>query len=524
MTPQQKAPDATGKRAEFAAAPAEARRAGRGAVLITSAKALFILSAWAVHAALPRLLQSDGEYGRFAVGFGAIAMLNNVLIASTVQSVSKMVSAERASPGRVLRQGLLIQATLGGGLSLLLFGVAPLIARYAYVDPTVSGLLRIGAAVALAYSVYAAVVGYLNGERLFHRQAGLDAVFSVLRTGGILTAAAVGASAGSALSGFAFASLTIVIIALLLSGFGERGPGVPLRDWLRFMVPVWTFQAFLSVLMQLDLHLLKGSLTQLALEQGELAQAAQDLANRQAAYYRSAQMFAFVPYQLVLSITFILFPYVSRATSLGDASATRDSIRRGFRGAVLVLFAVASPVAAGGADVIHVVYPEAYRVAGDALTCLAFGMVGFSLFVLGATVLGGAGRPSLAALLAGGGVLILLVVCPAAIRMSGLGPEALFATAASTCAANVAALGSIAFVLVRLFGNCLPWTSALRAGVAAALAFAVVRAIPSSGSTLLTLCALGSGSLVYGLSLVALREVQRADVQALKAVLGYARR
>ncbi len=49
----------------------------------------------------------------------------------------------------------------------------------------------------LCYALYAALVGSLNGRRMFMHQAGLDMTFSTVRTIGIVGAAALGYGAAT---------------------------------------------------------------------------------------------------------------------------------------------------------------------------------------------------------------------------------------------------------------------------------------------------------------------------------------
>ena len=165
----------------------EARHAGRGLVWVASGKIVFIVTAYAVALSLPRLFGSEQVFGLFSVAFGAASILNNVLVASTVQTVSKLVSEDETRAGQTLRQGLLLQlfvgTALGGGLAL----AAPLIAEQALLDAALTPLIRIAGGVVFAYALYATLVGSLNGRRRFSHQARLDMTFSVLRTAGLVT-------------------------------------------------------------------------------------------------------------------------------------------------------------------------------------------------------------------------------------------------------------------------------------------------------------------------------------------------
>ena len=159
----------------------DARRAGRGLVSIAGAKGYFIISSYAVQLLLPRILGEAKEFGLYSATMSGVAILTNVLIVATIQSVSKFVSEDEARAEVTLRQGLRVQTLLGGALALGLFVFAPVIAHL-LLDDQLTRLIRVASVVVFAYALYAAVVGSLNGRHWFSKQARLDFAFSTLRT------------------------------------------------------------------------------------------------------------------------------------------------------------------------------------------------------------------------------------------------------------------------------------------------------------------------------------------------------
>ena len=76
----------------------DAQRNRRGLLWITGAKAFFIASSYGTQLVLPRLLGTVADFGLFATAMNVVSILNNVLIASTLQSVSKFVSGDGDYP------------------------------------------------------------------------------------------------------------------------------------------------------------------------------------------------------------------------------------------------------------------------------------------------------------------------------------------------------------------------------------------------------------------------------------------
>jgi O-antigen/teichoic acid export membrane protein len=93
------------------------RKAGRGVLSLTGSKLYFIIAGYAVQVLVPRLLGSPEEFGLFAATMGGISILNNVMIAATIQTVSKRISEDASAAETTLRQGLTLQLLVGGGLA-----------------------------------------------------------------------------------------------------------------------------------------------------------------------------------------------------------------------------------------------------------------------------------------------------------------------------------------------------------------------------------------------------------------------
>ena len=496
-------------------APATNQSAGRGVLSITSAKIYFIVSGYAVQLLLPRWLGTPEEFGLYSSAMNVVSILNNVLIAATVQTVSKHVSEDLEHAPSTLRQGLVLQLGLGVLLGGGLFALAPVLSQRVLLDPALSPMLAVAALVVFSYGPYAALIGSLNGRQRFAQQAKLDMAYTTLRTCGILGAAALGFGALGAVTGFAGAVLGVFALALAVVGVGRRGQQVAWRRWLMFMAPLWVYQLCLNLAMQVDLSVLKGTVAGLSLDNGMAPQAAADTASRLAGFYRAAQTFAFVPYQLILSVTFVVFPMVSQAVSVGDHAASQRYIQNAMRLSLIVLLAIAAPVSGAAAGIMRIAYPDAYLAGADALAILSLGMVCFALFVIGATILSGAGRPGVSATIAAIAVALVVGANIALLRLTGVGPNTLRAAASGTSLGMAFALVAVAIAVHAQFGTFIARSTALRTLISAALGWSVAHMLPSH-SALLALLALCAGGSTFLIMLVVTRELGAADLAMLK--------
>jgi len=490
-----------------------ARRAGRGVLLITGSKLYFLVAGYAGQVLLPRLLESPEAFGLFSAAMSSVSILNNVMVGATVQVVSKRVSEAQDRSEHTLRQALTLQLRLGLVLAAALFVSAPLLANNVLRDPLLTPLFQLAAGVVLGYALYTAYVGTLNGRQQFRTQAGFDIGYTTLRTGSMLTAAALGFGAVGAFSGFAMASWLIVVASAVVLGLGKRSERVDYKSWIGFMAPLWLYQSCVNVIMQADVALLKRSVAVILHGQGADLASAAEVASRYVAFYRAAQTFAFVPYQLLMPVPLVLFPMISQAISAGDEAAAARYVRTALRFSLLLLLLVAAPIAGAAKGVMGLVFPAAYTAGAPALAVLVLAMVCFALFVGAATIMTGAGRPGLAAGI--GSIASLAVVAGnlGFVHYVGVGELTLLAAALGTALGTLVALLAIAQAVYARFRTFIAPLSLARALLAAGAAYIVAHNL-GQGGKLQTILAGVAGALTYAVVLLVTRELTRADFDA----------
>ena len=483
------------------------------------AKLLFVATGFLTQLALPRLLGSPEEWGRLKTAMTVTAIVTNTLVAAILQTVSKRGS-ESASDAedakRALRELLLVHGIIGVALAALMVGLAPLLGHRFFHNDALIPLLQVESIVVGSYAVYATLMGSLNGAQRFTQQAGLDMGFSLLRTAGLVGGAALGLGALGALSGLAAAAVAITFAALAVVGTGVRSRAVDLQKWRSFFLPIALYQGCLNGILMIDLPLMHWNVAELAIAAGDPAP--DEVASRFTGFYGAAQTFAFVPYQLALSGTHVLFPVISRASSSGDEEGTRKAIASAMRFSLLALLAMAAPIAGAADGVLLIAYPAEYTSGADALRILAPGVVCFTLFVVGATALAGRGLPALAARVAAVAAVVVIVANIVLVRAVPLGEYTPIAAAAGTALGASISLAIVGVVVYRTFGAFLAPLTVLRACIAALVGAAVAWAIPHE-SRVMAFVACVMGGLSYLGTLAALRELGAADLELVRRVL-----
>jgi len=282
------------------------------------------------------------------------------------------------------------------------------------------------------------------------------------------------------------------------------------------MVQLFIYTLALNLIMRVDLFLLKRFATTLS---GEVGTAAQAIASAYAGYYGTAQTLAFIPYQAILAVAFVVFPLVSRSTFENDLGTTQAYVRQTLRLTLVFVAGVAVVFMANPAAVINVVYPAKYRIGGPALQVLALGMVLFSMFTIINTILNSAGRTKLTIRVAEVTLALASLANWIFVPRAASLEAALVTAAIATSSAIAVGTALAAFLLYRSFGAGFPLKSVLRILVAMTGALVVGHFFPEV-SKLVTLveCVVVMGS--YYLVLILLREFNAEDLQRFKRVLG----
>jgi stage V sporulation protein B len=497
-----------------------ARSAGRGGLAVAFAKIYFILQGLIQQIALPRVLGLDG-YGALSSVLSIASIAYNPVTTTSIQGVSRAVA--QAAPGM---EAITIRRTLGvhAGLAIVLagtfFAVAPALGHWVGAPHVITGL-RILSAVMLLYGLYTPLVGVLNGRKQFLRQAALDILTATLRTAGLVLGAYWFAQrfdmgVEGATVGFVAAALVVVLIALTWVGVGRAGSGgITVKQHLLFIFPLLFGQALLNLLLQADLTLLRS----FAADAADAARLPPQAADPLVGAYRATQLFSFLPYQLLLSVTFILFPLLAKAHRDGDRAAVARYVQTGVRLAVILAGLMVSVTSGLAGPLLRLVFPDAAATLGTRtmqLSTLGFGA--FAILGILTTVLNSLNRERASAAITGVAFALVVVLCFVRVRGGPFGEELLWRTAVATSSGLALATLTAAVLVKRTAGAVVAPLSLGRVLLAMAVAITIGRVLPAPGKLLTLVYALVvAGSYVFVLLVV--RELSRRDAATLKAVL-----
>jgi stage V sporulation protein B len=512
-------------------APIEAaektRAAGRGGVAVLGAKVFFLLVGF-VQQPLLRRAVGLSDFGALAQALVVANTVNNVVIASGTQGVSRVVASAPGREDEALRAALGVHVPLAVAVAAAMVAAAPVYARFERAEDVVTPLLVL-AAVALLYGVYAPLIGALNGTNRFGRQAVLDITFATLRTIGLVGFGYAFARRGLGVLGttvgWLCAAALIVPLAARSTGFGKardrsrpRSPEVPTAGaYLSILAPIAGAQICTNALMQIDIALLGRFLSEAA--GGPTGEAQREAVKQWLAVYKECQTFAFLPYQLLFSVTLVLFPMVARARAEGDLAAVRTYVARGARLAAIFGGLLVGVVLALPESMLAFAYGAADAARGaDVLRSMALAQAAFAMLGIATTVLTSLGRERSAALVTFGAVAAVGCACALFVPAAPFGQAQLLRSTQAAGGALLATLVVAAALVRARAGAFVPPATAARVSLALAGCFAVGLAAPRFGR-LVTPAAAVVVAAAYLAVLAITREIGGADVTMVRGLL-----
>ncbi len=244
--------------------------------------------------------------------------------------------------------------------------------------------------------------------------------------------------------------------------------------------------------------------------------AARDAVKSWIAIYKECQTFAFLPYQLLFSVTLVLFPMLARASADENRGAVREYVVRGGRLAAVFCGLLVSVIVAIPAPLLAFAYGRADAARGaDVLRIMALGQGAFAMLGVATTVLTGIRSERAAAVITLLAVIAVGGACTGLVPCAAPGHAQLMRSAeASACAMFIALVVAGTVVRART-GAFVPGLTIVRAGAGIAVCAAAGFLVPSVGRSLVPLLSAAVAATYVGV-LVLTGELGRSDLATLR--------
>ena len=474
--------------------------AGRGAIYITAAKIWFMASGYGISVTLTYLLTPE-YYGLYRVVINTVSIINAVIVTGTYQTVSKYVSQEPEKADSIKWKALGLQVYVGGAATLGFFLLAPVTASLLN-DPRLTGWLRLASLITLSYSFYSVYTGYFNGRKEFAVQAGLDITYSTLKLVFIVLLAWLGFGVTGSVFGFALAAAFVLAVSAVIARGGDHKGDVRAAQLFKFQSYLLLFTFVLTLLQRVDLMLIKA-----------LSSPDATTASENAGYYSAAADVANITYQIIVSVTFVIFPLVSQSTFADDRARTQRYISNTLRYTLMVMALTATLFSSNASGVLRVIYRDTYQAGSQALKVVAFGMLFFGLLYVLTTIISASGHPRVSLLL---GLITLFV--STALNALLIPAHGLVGAATATTVSMMAGTILGCAYLWRRFRTLMSIASASRIAACAGVVYAA-SLLFSPASKVMIIGQLIALSIAYVIALIISGELGRDDLRLIARVV-----
>ena len=469
-----------------------------GTTYLLIAQIVFILSGYAIHVVLGRLL-GPSDYGVYSIVIYFATVFNLILTTGLPYAVSKFISEDERRSQSVMKSSLNLSVILGIAIFSMIYLGADCFASVLN-DHTLAHYIQLVSVMVPMYALHSVIAGYYNGMRNYKIQAFLLLLYDITKPIMIFLLVLLGFSEWGAVLGFALSPLLPMLIGFYFIGLQTFwAEAFPYKKLLKFAVPIIVFAMAVNLIMSLDLFFVKRILVN----------------NEQVGFYSAASMIAKVPYSLLGALTAALFPAIS--ASMDDREKTREYISESIRYTLLLLVPLTFIVAATSGGLVTLIYSSVYNPAGEPLSILIVGVSFFALFSVLTTVISGSGKPGTSMLLSLMILLVDLVSNQILVPLWGMQGAAL-----STGISSAIGVLMAAFFVYRQHGVLVSTSSTAKILLASSLLFVAVSYI-NPGGLLLILVYILVGVL-YLVLLYLLKEIKPRDMARVGRLLKRFRR
>lgn len=462
----------------------------KGTLYFMFVQLVLLGSGYIIHAALGRLL-GPAAYGIFGVVISLMTLVNVLLITGVPLAGSRFVAMSNDAVGAIKRTAVNLQVILSLAIFVLFFLLSPFIAGM-LGDASLSGYIRTSAFVIPAYALNSLYGGFLNGLRMYGRQAVTLLAYSIAKVAGAIGLVLLGFAIYGAIAGYLLGPL----IGLGIGWYYLRGKdnlgNFPARKIIDFAYPVIIFSFALLFLMSIDLFLVKKIL-------GE---------DVQVGYYTAASTLSKFPYYILTGLGVALFPAISKSSAVQTGKYIKESMRY----LMLLLLPAVFIISGSSEALVALLYSERFASASFPLAILVFGVAAFTLFSILTTVINAAGMPRVSMMIA-----VVLIPLAAVLNWLLIPAYRLEGAAIATTITGFIGLAIASMYVLRVFGVLMERVSFLKMLLASLGVFAIALAIPVSGLLLPLWYAFLFA--VYLCILALVKELNKKDLDTLTSIL-----
>jgi O-antigen/teichoic acid export membrane protein len=465
----------------------------RGTLLIGAGRACSYSLGYLATVLLARSL-GPVDYGLYGVIISVLVWVEQIGRFTFAPAAAKLIPERDRNSASIEQTAIFLNLILFFILFALLWIAGPFLAKILQIAEG-TALFRIAALDLPFFGAYVLYLGLLQGRREFAPIGVADSLYSTVKLIGVLFLLAFWLSVPAALIVNVLASvggfLFVMSRVSMKSIQPENSLIVPM---LRLALPLGLFMAALQIVGVLDLWCLK------ALNPIEDVNTV--------GVYVAARSIALVPSFVLIAVSDVLLPSLSRALAMKDAGLSRHYLQQAVRFLWTVALPVTLLIALTAEELTTLLFSEIYREGGQYLRLKVFSAAFLAFIALFASALNARGEP-----LVSGAAVFLLVPVALLLNLFLIPRYGAFGAAWSSILSGL--IGAMAFgaLAYRRFGSLIRLRTILNTSIAALLMAGLATQFMVTGPLLLVFY-LGYMA-IYGLLLFLVGELAPEDLKLL---------
>lgn len=354
------------------------------ALWVILSEIIFNFSGYIIHSVVGRIL-GPSNYGRFSLVVTlttmVIILIGRGIPTAMTKYLSEVFTKNPTLVPVIKRQAARLQFLLMGGITVLFFFSAPLIA-WALGDPTLTPLFQLSSLIIPAFALTSFYVQYFIGLHEFNIQSILKTVRSCFRITFVI-ALAYFFGVGGSVSGYILAPLSLSLLAIIIDKIwiAKKYPAgskeiFPARKLMDYAWQIAIFFIAYELLISIDLYLVKGILR----------------SDHLTGIYNSALTIGRIPYYLFSALTIMILPVISKSTSEENPAKTGRIISWSLRTMLILLTPLVILMSYFSEPLIKLFYSVKYLEAAQPMSILVYGVGFLTIFYVLSFVMNGAGK------------------------------------------------------------------------------------------------------------------------------------
>jgi stage V sporulation protein B len=369
---------------------------GKGTMYLTVAGVFVLALNYFLHIFLARSLGPE-LYGVFGI-LMSLYMINGTFLSSGIyKAVSRFVADSKTNLNSVIKSSFKLQLIISIIFTLFYIVFARSIAILLGDTSLTYYIVFVGLTIIPFTLLSLYWNGYLNGLRMFKKQAFMSFSHALLKAVFTVFFITIGFKIYGVLGGY----LLAIIISLLMGRsflksahrrINRGGREISIKQFFNFALPIIISSLFLSLIRNINVLFVKSFLSE----------------NILAGFYTAAVTLSNIPLMIFTSLFFTLMPSISNAIARNNMLLIKRYISQSLRYLIMLVFPIATIVAGTATNLILLIYPKEFSPAGSVLSLLIFSSTFLITFSILSAIIVGSGSPKVE-LLIGFLSLILLV-------------------------------------------------------------------------------------------------------------------